>query len=97
MQTDSPKTAKVEFVPPKSQPVPDMDSDNDTFDLVCSFRPSEGGKVCMVKYGNADMPGYGEKSETQKPEVKPDYSAMARQLSGGMAGGGAVGAGGGGY
>jgi hypothetical protein len=73
--------SKVEFTPPASEPVPEREDPSKPFDMVCSFMPSKNGQVCMVKYGNTDMPGYDDgDEETAKPEVKPDYSQMAQGM-----------------
>jgi hypothetical protein len=73
---------KVEFTPPKNF-IPPNDGNGEDFSLVCTFSV-RGGKLCMTKLGETEMPGYGK---DDMPQSKPDYSAMTQgmqQQMGGM-------------
>jgi hypothetical protein len=83
---------KIEFTPPKGFHAPENVEPDKDFDLVCSFRAKEGGKLCMTKLGDTDCPGYGDKKEEggeERQEHKPDYSGYAQELSTSMGEGGA--------
>ena len=69
------QSEKVEFTPPQSFQPPEGSNDGE-FDVVCTFR-TKGGKICMTKLGDVDMPGYDDKDE---PQSKPDYSSMAQSM-----------------
>lgn len=79
---------RVEFVPPVEAP----EHDGDEWDLICTFKANPDGKVCMTKYGDAPMPGYGDK-EDQKKDDKPSYAGMANTLMSQDVGPGAAAAG----
>jgi len=68
--------SKVEFTPPESFHAPEGTEAGKEFDLVCTFRPSADGKLCMTKLGDTDMPGYDDKDEDRKP----DYSEYSKGL-----------------
>ena len=79
------KGEKVVFTPPKEFAPPEHQGEE--FDLVCSFRAEEGGKLCLVKLGDTDMPGYkkGEHDESiEKMEMEgkhaPDYKSYSKGL-----------------
>lgn len=76
---------KVVFTPPKGFMPPE--SKGDEFDLVCTFRKEEGGKLCLVKLGDTDMGGYeGDHNESKETQSKPDYSRYSQGMMGGMGG-----------
>jgi hypothetical protein len=77
---------KVEFSVPKGFAPPAGSEGGKEFELVCSFKASEGGKLCMTKLGDVKMPGCGgEESEDEKgSESKPDYSEYAKSIQSGM-------------
>lgn len=53
----------VEFTPPKGV-VPEGTKSDDTFDLVCTFKVRNDGKVCLTMMGDAKM--YDDKKEEPK-------------------------------
>lgn len=81
------KSQRVEFRPPKGS-VPEGMTANEDFDLVCSFRVKDTGDVCLVKFGDAEMPGYdGKASEAPAKEEHADMAGKMMQ-AGPPAGGG---------
>lgn len=82
----------VEFTPPSDFKMPATTSENKEFDVVCTFRPKEGGKLCMVKLGQTAMPEPPEEKKEEKTEksaeetgeMKPDYSKMANSIVSGV-------------
>jgi len=81
----------VDFVPPKGfQPPEGAEKPGDEFDMVCSFRIGEDGKLCLTKLGEAEMPGYEEKGEDGedgkgKKSPPPSYDGMIGGLMGARA------------
>ena len=71
---------RVEFKPPRGWNPPEQTDPGKDFDLVCSFRVKPSGQLCLVKLGDHDMPGYGDKSE-EAHENKPDYSEYAKGMA----------------
>lgn len=63
-------------MPPEGFHAPEGIEAGKEFDLVCTFRPSGDGKLCMTKLGDTNMPGYDGKDE----ERKPDYSEYSKGL-----------------
>lgn len=78
------KSNPVEFMPPAGV-VPETTSPGDEFDLVTTYRLKPDGKVCLVKAGDVDMPGYGDKDKGMAKA--PDYSNMAEGMRSAMASG----------
>ncbi len=68
---------KVRFRPPPNFVPPEGLQNGDTFDVVDTYQVEEGGTVCLVKMGEADMPGYGK---NHKESPKPDYGDYARSM-----------------
>lgn len=65
----------VEFSLPPGFSLPETSSGpGQEFDLVCTFRPKDGGKVCLVKFGEIQMPDKEEK------EKAPDYKEMSQGI-----------------
>lgn len=65
----------IVITPPKGF-VPPEGMAGKPFDVVCTFEPTQDGKLKMVKLGDAVV---GETSES-----KPDYSSYAKGLMGAM-------------
>ena len=74
---------KVEFTLPKGFQAPEGIGEGETFSMVCDFQLKEGGQACLVKMGDAPMPGYDdeEKGETKH---KPDYKDYASRMGDGQ-------------
>jgi hypothetical protein len=73
------KSQKVEFQLPKDAAVPEGTGE-DEFDMVCSFKIGANGQACMTRFGDAEMPGYGDKKEKPGKEDKPGYGDMAQGM-----------------
>ncbi len=72
------QSAKVEFPAPKGFVPPETDDPDGDWDMVSTYRTDrETGKICLVKLGDTPMPSYDEGS---KPESKPGYDGMAKDM-----------------
>ncbi len=71
---------KVEFDPPKGFVLPEGVQAGEEFDLVCTFRTKQDGKICLTQLGDTKMPGYDDKKES-----RPSYSGYTKELQAGMA------------
>ncbi len=71
------KTMKrVEFEAPPGT-VPEGTKSGEEFDLVCTFRVSKSGQVCLIQMGDEKMPGYAEKGRDKgKPSYSDEHTAM---------------------
>lgn len=77
----------IEFeVPPGFQP---PDHGGDEFDVVCTFR-AKPGRLCLIKLGDYEMPGYEDKDDNGQASTpnKPSYGNVATGLMAGMGDGG---------
>lgn len=72
------RAKKVEFTPPEGI-VPAGAEPGETFDIVCTFQVKEGGTVCLVTMGDANMPGYGK--ENSKPGYGEYVNSMKERMS----------------
>ena len=75
---------RVEFTPPPGS-LPEGKGIGDDFDLVCTFRVEQSGRVCLKTMG--ETPLGGDDKDYQQP---PGYGDMAKAIassSGSMAGG----------
>jgi hypothetical protein len=54
---------RVEFRPPKNWQPPESVEPGNDFDMVCSFRSTPDGSLCMTMLGDTKMPGYDDKDE----------------------------------
>lgn len=94
-EESEPKSGKVEFTPPKEFTLPEgSNAPGDRFDSVVTLEVDEDGKLCLVKLGDYDMPGYGKageadrgKREGSKADQKPTYDAVISGVMGGAGGG----------
>lgn len=68
---------RVEFSAPEGFSAPEHEGDE--FDLVCTFRVKNDGKICLTKLGDTEMPSYSDKEDMKKDD-KPGYSSMANNL-----------------
>jgi hypothetical protein len=76
---------KVTFKPPPGA-VPEGTAQGEDFDLVCTFRVEQGGRVCLTQMGEHRLPGYTGSQETaHKPA--PSYADEAMAMQGAMGGG----------
>jgi hypothetical protein len=74
--------AQLEFQPPKEFKIPEGAEPGKPFDVVCTFEPKEGGKLCLTKIGDVDV-DYDEKGEQQ--ETHPGYEAESDSMMNAMA------------
>lgn len=51
------------------------------FDQVCTFRMKGTGTLCLVKLGDADMPGYKDKEDKSE---RPQYGKARDMMTGGQ-------------
>jgi len=68
------KSQRVEFRPPAGS-VPEGVQANEEFDMVCSFRVKDDGNVCLVMFGDEQMPGYDSKSTSRPAYQSPEMEA----------------------
>jgi hypothetical protein len=70
------RTKRVEFAPPEGS-VPEGLGAGEDFDLVCTFRVKDNGEVCLVKFGDTDMPDTAKVGATTKGNYREMASDMA--------------------
>lgn len=58
---------KIEFKLPDGFVSPEGKSTGDTIEIMATVRLEDGGRACLVKLANADMPGYEDKEESDSP------------------------------
>ena len=66
---------RVEFTAPAGT-VPEGVKAGEEFDLVCTFRVTSGGQVCVIQMGDEKMPGYSDKPDKGKPSYGDEHEAM---------------------
>ena len=69
---------KIEFKPLPNA-VPEGTQVGDEFDLVCTFRLEDSGRVCLTQMG--DVKADYDKG---KPKYRPDYKDEAKQIQASM-------------
>lgn len=69
---------KIEFSPPKGFVIPEGIQPGHDFDMVCTFRATPGGKICMVQLGDQKLDGYSERT------AAPDYKDLTKSMTEGM-------------
>lgn len=76
------KSRKVEFMPPQPFSPPEGSASvGDEFTMVCDFKITPNG-VCLIKMGDTDMPGYGDKDSggSGNKQSYADYAASMQQM-----------------
>lgn len=75
--------SKVEFSPPGGFVLPENVGQDGTFDVVCTIKVDEGGKLCLKKIGDTPMPGYEDDKDGGSKLDYRDYSrGMMSQMGG---------------
>lgn len=74
------KTKRVEFKPPDDFFLPEGAGTNEDFDLVCTLRIKKDGKLCLVKLGDVEMPGYED--DEDENESRPQYGQARQMMTG---------------
>ena len=66
--------------------LPEGTEPGEDFDLVCTLRTRKDGKICLVRLGDVEMPGYRDKEDRGE---RPQYGKARDMMTGGqtMAGG----------
>lgn len=71
--------SKAVFQPPPNFTPPEgADAPGKEFDMVVTLKIEEDGKLCIVKLGDQDMPGYDDEEDGSKG--KPSYKKYAQGL-----------------
>ena len=82
---------RVEITPPKGFTPPEVKDGR--FDIVDTWQVKPDGKICLVRLGDTEMPGYDGKESDKSAEHKPDYSELTGPMMAAMGGGGEGGGG----
>lgn len=79
------KSKPVEFASPEGFTLPEGAEPGEDFDVVCSIRVKNNGTLCLVKLGDAEMPGYEDKEdEDDGEEARPKYGQARQMMTGEM-------------
>lgn len=72
--------SKAVFSPPEGfQPPEGADAPGKEFDMVCTLKVEEDGRLCIVKLGDQDMPGYDDDEEDGR-HGRPSYKKYAQGI-----------------
>lgn len=74
------KSKLVEFDIPENWMAPEGSEVGSDFDLVCTLRLKKGNKLCLVKLGSTDMPGYSDNDDSGPPK----YGQAKQMMTAGM-------------
>lgn len=74
------KSKPPEFDLPDGFMLPEGTEPGSDFDLVCSFRLKKGNRLCLVRLGEFDMPGYDDKDDQSRPQ----YGQAREMMTAGM-------------
>lgn len=74
------KAKQVEFTPPKDAPLPEGVEVGEDFSVTCDFRLKDNGTICLVRFGEIEMPGYDKTESGYKKQDKPGYGDMAKGM-----------------
>jgi hypothetical protein len=74
---------KIEFEP-MAHAVPEGTAAGDTFDLVCTFKLCDSGRVCMTQMGDVMA------EEDDKVKTRPDFKDEAKSIQDTMLAGGSA-------
>lgn len=73
-------TSKAVFQPPPNFTPPEgADAPGKEFDMVCTLKVEEDGRLCIVKLGDQDMPGYDDDEEDGR-HGRPSYKKYAQGI-----------------
>lgn len=74
--------SKAVFSPPEGfQPPEGADAPGKEFDMVVTLKVEEDGKLCIVKLGDQDMPGYDDEEEHGRPSYKKYAQGIMSQMN----------------
>ena len=70
-------TQKVEFTPPPHS-IPEGTEVGEDFVETCTFRVKDAGKICLVVFGETELPGYKDKATSK--EDRPSYAKYRKDV-----------------